>query len=851
MRRLPVVALLVVATGVGAQTAEPWPSLETVLLLPGAPVQDPAGDVYVLSASGGVSRVALDGTADLVWAGPPSSGISFGQLATDGPGNVYAAAGSGALSQVVRIAPDGTVTQLLDSKGTAPLDPFHDPSGLAVDAADHVWVTGRTSDNIFRIAPSGQVSLIPSGVDDPFVLADGDEVFIVDGKAVRRALPGGGISPVLTAASLGLPSIDVADVAVAPGGTVVVLFRGEHALRFVAPDGTRTVVPTGVFRPSDIDVDPAGHVWATGRGLPEGDAHLIEVSPGGAITTHHAVPASTGRWFSGVEAGASGVWWWDVPAPGPFAPPEVVLPMSVWHRAASGAITRVIDATGDGAGRVLATDAFWPPHALALTADGAVLASSRVTSAVLRGRPGAAPGLVLGPDSLVPTAQRPSGPARTAAGTLLVCDEAESRLLELDGPRSARVLIGPEGDGAGHVLERPVSAVVAPSGEVYVTGLVSRNVLRLSPDGTITEVLGPDGTGPAQPLLQPAGLAVDPFGNVFVAGSSSHNVFRIAPDGTVDLVMDASGDQQGHALQRPTALAVDGAGALFVVGNESDNVFRVSAAGAIEQVLDATGDGLGHVLDDPRALAVGFDGDLYVGGWESRTLFHRSAGGAVTELLGTAGAGGTSLGLRPEGVAVDPFGTLYVSGPQPQTGRDLVVRLDPGAPAVELHALPSSGLRELLVAPDGDVFVVQRSTSQQLLLPIPPRILRIPQAGWWSDLGGGTPGTRGRPTMHVKGDLTPGTPMARVLTHVPPGTLLAAWVSTNSTPLDVIGGTVHAWPPSHEILFAADAGGQAAYTLPWPAGFAAGLDVVLQFIVLDPGSFHGLTLSNAMVRTTP
>ena len=68
---------------------------------------------------------------------------------------------------------------------------------------------------------------------------------------------------------------------------------------------------------------------------------------------------------------------------------------------------------------------------------------------------------------------------------------------------------------------------------------------------------------------------------------------------------------------------------------------------------------------------------------------------------------------------------------------------------------------------------------------------------------------------------------------------------------DAIGGTVHAFPFSQQIFFAADPTGYSELSVPWPSGVPGGIDVYLQFVVQDLGVPAGLTLSNATVQTTP
>ena len=93
--------------------------------------------------------------------------------------------------------------------------------------------------------------------------------------------------------------------------------------------------------------------------------------------------------------------------------------------------------------------------------------------------------------------------------------------------------------------------------------------------------------------------------------------------------------------------------------------------------------------------------------------------------------------------------------------------------------------------------------------------------------------------------------MDRVLRSVPPSTLLLAWESFSSSPFEAIGGTVHAFPPTQQILFVSDATGQSDLEVSWPSGLPSGVPIYLQFVVRDFGVPDQLTLSNAVSRTPP
>jgi hypothetical protein len=123
--------------------------------------------------------------------------------------------------------------------------------------------------------------------------------------------------------------------------------------------------------------------------------------------------------------------------------------------------------------------------------------------------------------------------------------------------------------------------------------------------------------------------------------------------------------------------------------------------------------------------------------------------------------------------------------------------------------------------------------------------------GTWTDLGGGTPGIAGTPTLVGDGELGSGCPTSVTLTNAPPGAPILAWISVAPTPFPALGGTVHAFPFVNQLLFSADGSGSFVGSTNWPTGMPAGTDVWFQFLVQDMSTLHGITLSNGLRATTP
>ena len=123
--------------------------------------------------------------------------------------------------------------------------------------------------------------------------------------------------------------------------------------------------------------------------------------------------------------------------------------------------------------------------------------------------------------------------------------------------------------------------------------------------------------------------------------------------------------------------------------------------------------------------------------------------------------------------------------------------------------------------------------------------------GTWDDLGGGSPGAAGTPSLTGSGSLTAGSTVGLDLTDAPAGSLLLAWIAFDSTPFPAAGGVVHTLPFANQLLFGADASGTFGASTTWPAGIPPGSEIWFQFVVEDPSVVWGFTLSNGVKATTP
>jgi hypothetical protein len=116
----------------------------------------------------------------------------------------------------------------------------------------------------------------------------------------------------------------------------------------------------------------------------------------------------------------------------------------------------------------------------------------------------------------------------------------------------------------------------------------------------------------------------------------------------------------------------------------------------------------------------------------------------------------------------------------------------------------------------------------------------------WSDLGGGTEGVAGVPFLTGSGPLLGGLDTTLCLDQVPPSALVVVFASLSSTPINVLGGTLHANPATVQRLFTTDPKGHLELSAPWPI-LPFDTDVWFQFAVQDRSAPPGLTLSNGVL----
>jgi uncharacterized protein (TIGR03437 family) len=246
-----------------------------------------AGNVLYVAGSGYV------GTTTKAIGGIPSAQ----DLALDTAGNLYATVGQvvgkvGITGNVSTVAGSGASRYFAGENTPAISARFHNPSGLAVDAAGNWYVADTANNRIRKITPSGIVTTVAgtgvagaAGDGGPALLSQLNSprsvaidsqhnLYIADtgNNRVRKITPAGNI------VSVPLPPADPEYVATGPDGSLYIADTGNNRVLRVGPSGAINTA-AAVVKPAAVTVDQAGNLYVSES------ARVSKVTPGGLLTT--------------------------------------------------------------------------------------------------------------------------------------------------------------------------------------------------------------------------------------------------------------------------------------------------------------------------------------------------------------------------------------------------------------------------------------------------------------------------------------------------------------------------------------------------------------------------------------
>jgi len=583
----------------------------------------PKGEVSTFAGSGKTGYLNggfADGKGSAARFNLPSG------IAIDRAGNLYVADHGN--NRIRKVTPKGDVSTLAGSlegfaDGHGSNARFCSPHGIAIDAADNLYVTDMINHCIRKVTLKGKVSTLAGSGKRKYGFADGvrqnarfacpegiaidaaGNLYVTDmiNHCIRKVTPRGEVSTLAgrankkckggfadgrgSAARFNSPSGITIDAV----GNLYVADSDNYRIRKVTPEGEVSTLAGGergltdgrgcnaqFFYPSSIAIDAAGNLYVT-------DRHCIrKVTPEGEVSTF---VGDNDRGF----------------ADGQGQNARFNYPSGI-----------TIAATGN----FYVADA-WNNRIRKVTPDGEVstLAGSRVL------------GFTDGQGSAV-RFYEPHGIAIDAVDNLYVADRWNHCIRKVTPEGKVSTLAGGEwgfADGKGRNARflHPYNITADATGNLYVADTENYRIRKITPKGKVSTLAGSkagfvDGKGSNARFKRPHGIAIDAMGNLYV--TDKHRIRKVSPKGKVSAFVGgkkgfADGKGQNARFFVPAGIAFDAAGNLYVTDLRNNRIRKVTPKGKVSTLAGSKAgfvDGEGSVarFNHPYGIAIDAVGNLYV-----------------------------------------------------------------------------------------------------------------------------------------------------------------------------------------------------------------------------------------------
>jgi trimeric autotransporter adhesin len=435
--------------------------------------------------------------------------------------------------------------------GAAASAELHDPYGVVVDGAGHLYISDQLNQRIRMTSNGSKIVTIAT------IAGNGTAGFSGDGySAIAGELNGPSAMAVDASGNL-----FIADTA---NGRVREVLAGAATMVTVAGNGmgsypgdNQGAQHAELVNPAGIAVDAAGNIYIA----EESGARVRMVNPAGVITT------VAGNGVPGF--------------PGDGGP------------ATSASLSQPTDVAVDAAGNLYIAD---PNNqrirmVSATTGDITTIAGDGTYGYGGDGDPGPATKAEF---------RNPEGIAFDAAGNLYIADSGNCRIRKMTPTGAITTVAGNGqqgfyGDGGAATAAKlliPAAVRLDGMGNLYISDTNNQRIRKVTPSGTISTVAGNGTTGffadggPAilAALNRPIGMAVDAAGNLYIADSSNYRVRRVSPAGAITTVAGNGtfgfagdgGDAMAAELGYVSAVVVDGAGNLYISDTINGRVRKVT-----------------------------------------------------------------------------------------------------------------------------------------------------------------------------------------------------------------------------------------------------------------------------------
>jgi YD repeat-containing protein len=215
---------------------------------------------------------------------------------------------------------------------------------------------------------------------------------------------------------------------------------------------------------------------------------------------------------------------------------------------------------------------------------------------------------------------------------------------------------GEAGTEAGK-LKAPWGTAVNAEGAVLVVDSANNRIEKFSSEGIYVSSFATLGSGSGQ-LKEPQGIALDSSGNIWVADTGNNRIEEFSSAGVFVKTVGSLGTESGK-LKAPAALAFDPKGNLWVTDTANNRIEKFNKEGIYVSEFGSAGSEPGK-LAEPKGIAIDASEHVWIADTNNNRIEEFSMTGSLLKRFGVKGSGEGQLNT-PIDLKLDAQGDIWTA----------------------------------------------------------------------------------------------------------------------------------------------------------------------------------------------
>ncbi|MGF7079485.1 gliding motility-associated C-terminal domain-containing protein [Mucilaginibacter sp. UYCu711] len=631
---------------------------------------DPSGAVTIFAGQAGTAGSADGPRLSATFTGPSS-------VVVDSHGNIFVADNAinntnntirkiDAITGIVSTFAGSGAAGFVD--GTGILAQFKQPYGLAIDAADNIYVADAANNAIRKISPLGVVTTLAgtgaSGTQDGpantatfrgllYVAVNSQGTVYVNDSIIGivRVIANGMVNT-LTGININVSGVPYGMRSDAVGN---LYFAGKDQIFKLNPNGNLTSVAGNTAGkagstdaigsaasfaiPVDIAIDNTGDIYIADKGN-----NRVRTLAMTGYAIDKALPP--GLIFDGTTGTISGT---------PTVPFEITnYTITAYNTSGSSATTVTIQVDGPS------KPAKIPPPNISYASPQTVSPGSNFVNISPTNTGGAVPAAIYGTKTNIdPGLGRPTAVATDVYGNIYVTMTNGNQIKKIDAATGVVTTIAgtgavgqTNGIGSKSNFTGPIGIALDSFGNIYVADQKNNSIRKITPAGDVSTFAGSingtfgstNNSRTVATFNAPRGITIDASDNIYIADFENNLIRKIdAQSGQVSTIFDAG------PLKDPSGVGIDASGGILYIADAGNNRIQKVANGTVTTVPFPAG-----TLNSPRDVKVDGTGNLYVTDQGNNRVVRITPDNVVTTVATFAPT------QTVVGAVLDGLGNLYI-----------------------------------------------------------------------------------------------------------------------------------------------------------------------------------------------